>query len=208
MSPNTEEPTITRIRDAALEEFADRGVAGATMKSIAEKAGVSAQLVVHHFGAKKGVAAACDDYVVRMFREHNTSLLGAGSAFSPTEALKAPWLGPAMAYLAARVVDASPAVDQLVDEAVEDAVAYFNSGERSGLINPSDYPRERVVITMLWNLGALALHRHAERLLGIDLLSADAGQLRTWSAASTEILTQGLFTDAALEKLQEGDHDE
>src|SRR5699024_2007457 len=41
---------VSRIRDAALSEFAAHGVARATMRSVAEAAGVSAQLVVHHFG--------------------------------------------------------------------------------------------------------------------------------------------------------------
>src|SRR5699024_6895304 len=88
---------VSRIRDAALSEFAAHGVARATMRSVAEAAGVSAQLVVHHFGSKEGLAAACDEHVLQLFREHNVSLLGSGSAFAPVESLEATWLGPAMA---------------------------------------------------------------------------------------------------------------
>ena len=69
---------VSRIRDAALSEFAAHGVARATMRSVAEAAGVSAQLVVHHFGSKEGLAAACDEHVLQLFREHNVSLLGSG----------------------------------------------------------------------------------------------------------------------------------
>lgn len=207
-APPRDHATVARIRDAALHEFAERGVAGATMRSIAEAAGVSAQLVVHHFGSKKGVALACDRYVVAMFREHNMSLLSAGASFSPKKALEEPWLGPAMAYLAARLVDDSPAVAQLVDDAVGDATAYLEQGEESGLVKPSAYPRERVVVMMLWNLGAVALHRHAKRLLGVDLVAADPGELATWSRAATEMLTGGLFHGDALEKLRAETTDE
>lgn len=42
------------------------------MKSVAVAAGVSAQLVVLHFGSKEGGATACDEYILRMFREHIT----------------------------------------------------------------------------------------------------------------------------------------
>lgn len=196
--------TVARIRDAALTEFATRGVAGATLKSVAATAGVSAQLVVHHFGSKEGLATACDDYVLTMFREHNTSLLGSGASFAPAQSLEASWLGPAMGYLAARLADDSPAVTQLVDEALEDAMAYLDKGVDSGLVHPSDHPRERAAIVLLWNLGALVLHRHAKRLTGVDLVRSDPHQRLTWTLAATEMLTKGLFHHGAYEKLRAG----
>ena len=59
-----------RIRDAALRLFAERGVEGATIREIAEAAGVSGGLVRHHFGSKDDLRAACDafalDQVVRI----------------------------------------------------------------------------------------------------------------------------------------------
>ena len=194
--------TVARIRDAALVEFSARGVSGTTLKSVAASAGVSAQLVVHHFGSKEGLATACDQYALKMFREQNISLLSSGGPFPPVQSLEAPWLGPVLGYLAARLVDDSPAVTQLVDEAVDDAMAYLDAGVASGLVNPSDYPRERAVIVMLWNLGALALHRHAERLLGIDLMASAAQERLTWSLAATEMLAEGLLHKEAYEKLR------
>lgn len=195
-----ETTTTTRIRDAALHEFGERGVAGATMKSIAERAGVSAQLVVHHFGSKRGIAAACDEYVVAQFREYNTSLMASGGAFSRQEKLSQPWLVPAIAYFAARLADDSPAVADLVDDAVEDALVYFAKGEEAGMIKPTAHPRERVVLIMMWQLGALSLHRHVKRLLGVDLVAGDMESLTAWSAGVSELLTEGLFHKEAMEK--------
>ncbi|MEX1037720.1 MAG: helix-turn-helix domain-containing protein, partial [Acidimicrobiia bacterium] len=43
-----------RIRDAALARFPRDGFEGTTMRAIAEDAGVSAALVVHHYGSKEG----------------------------------------------------------------------------------------------------------------------------------------------------------
>src|SRR5699024_11604383 len=103
--------------------FSADGGARAPMRAVAEAVGVSAELVVHHFGSEEGLAAACDEHVLQLFREHNVSLLGSGSAFAPVESLEASWLGPAMGYLAARLVDDSPAASQLVDEAGEDAIS-------------------------------------------------------------------------------------
>lgn len=193
---------VSRIRDAALSEFAAHGVARATMRSVAEAAGVSAQLVVHHFGSKEGLAAACDEHVLQLFREHNVSLLGSGSAFAPVESLEAIWLGPAMGYLAARLVDDSPAVSQLVDEAVEDAISYLAEGEESGVVEPSEFPRERAAVVLLWNLGALVLHRHAKRLIDVDLLASDPRQLLTWTLPASEMLTGGLFSQKAYDRLR------
>ncbi len=51
-----------RIRDAAIEQFGDQGF-GVGLRSIAEAAGVSAALVIHHFGSKDGLRQACDDFV-------------------------------------------------------------------------------------------------------------------------------------------------
>lgn len=195
---------FSRIRDAALAEFAEHGVAGTSLKSVASAASVSAQLVVHHFGSKEGLATACDDYVLRMFREHNTSLLSSGGAFAPVKSLEAPWLGPAMGYLSARLADDSPAVAQLVEEALDDAMTYLDKGVESGLVKPSDHPRERAVVSLLWNLGALVLHRHAKRLIGVDLVASDTQQRLTWTLAATEMLTEGLFHKEAYEKLKSG----
>lgn len=195
---------VARIRDAALAEFAEHGVAGTTLKSVATAAGVSAQLVVHHFGSKEGLATACDEHVLSLFREHNTSLLGSGGAFAPVQSLEDAWLGPAMGYLSARLADDSPAVAQLVDEAVQDALVYLDKGVESGLVRPSDRPRDRAVVGLLWNLGALVLHRHAKRLMDVDLVNADPRQLLRWTLAASEMLTEGLFRQEAYERLKSG----
>ena len=51
-----------RIRDAAIEQFGQHGF-GVGLRAIAKAAGVSAALVIHHFGSKDGLRKACDDYV-------------------------------------------------------------------------------------------------------------------------------------------------
>jgi AcrR family transcriptional regulator len=71
-----------RIRDAAIALFADRGIGPATIRDIAQAAGVSSGLVRHHFGSKEGLRRACDDYAMaegarlrsRIFTESQTIL--------------------------------------------------------------------------------------------------------------------------------------
>ncbi|HLS32214.1 MAG TPA: hypothetical protein VK039_01365, partial [Brevibacterium sp.] len=98
--------------------------------------------------------------------------------------------------------DDSPAVSQLVDEAVEDAISYLAEGEESGVVEPSEFPRERAAVVLLWNLGALVLHRHAKRLIDVDLLASDPRQLLTWTLPASEMLTGGLFSQKAYDRLR------
>jgi AcrR family transcriptional regulator len=45
-----------RLLEAALEEFADKGYAGARVDAIATRAGLNKQLISHHFGGKEGLS--------------------------------------------------------------------------------------------------------------------------------------------------------
>src|SRR5437763_9825109 len=47
-----------RILDAAVEEFAANGYAGARVEAIARRAGLNKQLISHHFGGKEGLYRA------------------------------------------------------------------------------------------------------------------------------------------------------
>ena len=50
--------TRTALLDAALEEFAAKGFAGARVRDISERAGVGKDLVAYHFGGKDGLYLA------------------------------------------------------------------------------------------------------------------------------------------------------
>ena len=63
--------TVARIRDAAIEQFGQNGFS-ASVRSIATAAGVSAALVIHHFGSKEKLREACDAYVIETVRVAKT----------------------------------------------------------------------------------------------------------------------------------------
>ena len=46
-----------RIIQSAVACFGDRGFDGTSVRTIAERAGVSAPLINHHFGSKEGLRA-------------------------------------------------------------------------------------------------------------------------------------------------------
>jgi TetR/AcrR family transcriptional regulator, regulator of cefoperazone and chloramphenicol sensitivity len=62
------EPTgRTSIITAAMEIIAERGEKATTVRAVAERAGVSPSLVVHHFQTKQGLSKALDDLVIERF---------------------------------------------------------------------------------------------------------------------------------------------
>ncbi len=164
--------TAARIRDTAIECFAAAGVAATSIRTIAAKAEVSPALVIHHFGSKEELRVACDQHVAAILRELKSEAMASGTNFDPLNALRQQSVGPpAGRYLARTLVDASPHVAELVDEIVEDAVAYMELGVQTGMITPTRYPRQRAAILTIWALGGLVLHEHLERLVGIDITS-------------------------------------
>lgn len=77
-----------RILDAAILLFGEHGVRGTTMKAIADEAGVSPALIVHHYGTKEGLRSACDDYVADAIRTHKEQTIGDDPQLDPLIALR------------------------------------------------------------------------------------------------------------------------
>ena len=197
-APTDDRTTAARIRDAAIECFAAYGVAGTTARKVAETAGVSPGLVIHHFGSMDGLRAACDKYVAAAIQHHKQELMTAGPNLDVLAALRRPGLGPLMGYLARVLADDSPEVAELVDGLVDDAEGYIEQGVESGMIKPSDEPRSRAVVLTIWGLGALVLHEHLERLLGVDLTDPNvlkSPSIAAYAAPIYELYGEGLFTE-------------
>jgi AcrR family transcriptional regulator len=201
-APRAEDLTArARIRDAAIERFARDGVARTSVRAIAEEAAVSPPLVLHHFGSKDKLRIACDEHVAGLVRDQKRAAMAAGTGLDPLSALRGQQDGPpVLRYLACTLIDGSPHVAELVDEMVADAVGYMAEGERSGLLEPTGDAHGRAAVLTLWSLGALVLHEHAERLLGVDLLG-DPAQATRYLLPALEILGRGVLRDDAYEHL-------
>lgn len=193
-----------RILRAAVEQFGERGVQGASLKAIAREAGVSPALILHHYGSKDGLRVACDERVAQVVRTAKTETVHGGPHVDPMAMLAAHAESrPVLRYLARTLTDGSPHVNDLIDEMVEDALHYTSEAERAGFIRPSADPRARVVVLLLWSLGALVLHDHLERLLGVDLVDGAAGSPLPYFRAVLEIYTEGVLTEGAYRELRE-----
>ena len=192
-----------RIRDAAIDRFADAGVAATSVRAIAETADVSPGLVIHHFGSKDGLRVACDEHVAATIRDRKHAAMAQGTNLDPLAALRAAGSGPPlMRYLARTLVDGSPHVAALVDEMVADATDYMEEGVRQGVLRPSPQSYGRAAVLTIWSLGALVLHEHLERLLGVDL-TGDLGQATAYLAPAVEMFSNGVVTEAMAARLRD-----
>jgi AcrR family transcriptional regulator len=201
ISDDEDRTARARIRDAAIVRFANEGVSGASLKAIAEDVGVSAPLVIHHYGSKEGLRVACDEYVAAVIRERKREVFAGGGQMDPLQALREAGEGPPlMKYLTRTLADGSPHVAELIDEMVDDAVGYMAEAVDRGMLKPSSRPRERAIVLVIWQLGALVLHEHVERLLGVDITDPEGPV--AWALPATEILAEGVFTPEYAEQWQ------
>ena len=108
--------TQARIPDAALACFAEQGFRATTVRAIAARAGVSAALVIHHFGSKALLRGACDAFVSAYVRERKLEVMRAGPGLDPLSLLRSEDdRFPLLAYLARALHDDSLALHQHVE---------------------------------------------------------------------------------------------
>jgi AcrR family transcriptional regulator len=185
-----------RIRDAALAEFSARGIAGATIRGIAERAGVSPALVQHHFGTKDGLRAACDAFVLDYMRAGVDEGIArdriADPAFIAATHRSAP---PVLGYLARALVDGSPAAATVFDELVAITEQYLE-----GIPAETDAHTRAVVLTAM-RLGLTVLRDHVTRALGTELHSP-AGSARV-GRATLDLIAPQLIPGGA-DRLRDG----
>lgn len=117
--------TQARIRDAALEEFAEHGFKGASIRAIAKRAGVSAGAVQTHFATKDALRQACDAYVLAVVRVLKRQMAADVGGADPSAS---PLADPArmagvdrvmqrvLGYLATAMVSGSDTADWWFDE--------------------------------------------------------------------------------------------
>ena len=193
-----------RILDAAMLLFGERGFRGTTLKDIATEAGVSQALIVHHYGTKDQLRATCDEHVADLIRTRKEEAMGDAPQIDPFIALRQLSNSRVLLrYLTRTLTEGGDHATQLIDDMIADAEKYMTQGEKAGLIKPSAVPRDRVVVLVLWSLGALVLHEHAQRLLGVDFLAegGSSADLQRYLYPALELYTQGLVVDGALDDL-------
>jgi len=175
-----------RIRDAALERFPRDGFEATTIRSIANQAGVSPGLVIHHYGSKEGLRRACDAHVIQQIRTKKEEAIKSDRLDDPeTMSTSFQVAGPLMRYLGWALSSGSDTAGDLFDEMVDESTRLTELAVEAGAIDPSPDPRATMQV------GSLLLGDHVGRALGEDIHSVE-GVMRI-SRASLEIFTGAMF---------------
>lgn len=196
--PPDERTARARILEGAIRCFAEHGPRDTTARKVAKAAGVSPGLVIHHFGSMQGLRTACDEYVAARIRKLKEGAASAGADIDVLDILRENTAEPLLAYLAAVVVEDSPAVAKLVDDMVSDAEEYSKQFVEAGILRPTEYPHARAALLVVWSLGSLVMHKHLERLLGVDLTDPEVTSKPEFAAYALplyEIYGEGVIAE-------------
>ena len=115
------------------------------MRALAAEPGVSPALVIHHFGSKDALRAACDEHVLRLIREAETE---AFTSSTPVDLLGQLALldefAPMVGYLVQALLAGGDLAATLLARMTADAEVYLAEAVAAGRMRPSrDPPRGR-----------------------------------------------------------------
>jgi AcrR family transcriptional regulator len=188
---------VARIRDAAIEQWGEYGF-NVGLRSIAEAAGVSAALVIHHFGSKDGLRKACDDYIAEEIRSGKSASMQTKDPadwFAQMAAIES--YAPMMSYLVRSMQSGSELAKMMWQRMIDNAEEYLEEGVRNGVLKPSRDPRARAKYLGMSSGGGflLYLQMHSNPT-DLRAVLRDYGEEMVLPAL--EIYTEGLMTDSTM----------
>ena len=204
-APEQDLTTRARIRDAAIDLVAQTGDTP-TMRAIAQAAGVSPALVVHHFRSKDGLQEECDAFVLQQFHALATDAGGYGSGDLLAQLARKREAAPIIGYAIQALMDGRPFAFRLFELLVDDTARYLAAGVVDGAIRPTADERARATMLTTYSLGTLVLARYALAAGPADstptepetpLARIDRVQ-KLFGPPVLDIFTHGLFTDDRL----------
>jgi TetR/AcrR family transcriptional regulator, regulator of cefoperazone and chloramphenicol sensitivity len=184
--------THDRIRDVALEGFAQDGVKATSIRDVAAAAGVSPGLVQHYFPSKAALRAAVD--------EHVTGVARAALEVRPVEgniiedlaerltALVADHF-VALRYVARGVAEHDEAAMRIFDTLTQLCRDQLAKLQAEGMLREDLDLEWAALHTVLINLGTVIMEPGVSRELGKPFLSKR--QVERWKEATTKLFVAG-----------------
>jgi TetR/AcrR family transcriptional regulator, regulator of cefoperazone and chloramphenicol sensitivity len=188
---------IARIRDAAIEQVGERGFS-VGLRTIAEAAGVSAALVIHHFGSKEGLLRACDEYIAEEIRSEKSEAIKTSDAASwLAQVAEIESFAPMMAYLVRSMQSGGDLAKAMWRKMIDNAESYLDEGVRAGTIKPSRDPKARAKYLAFTGGGGFLLYLQMhDNPTDVRAVLRDYGDDMVLPAL--EVYTDGLLTDPTM----------
>lgn len=187
--------TPARIRDAAIRLFARDGFRKTSVRAIAAEAGISPGLVIHHFGSKEKLRAACDESVLaEMVTRANTKANPVGLQGLIREYMADPReYNVSVAYMGKAIAEDSPAGRKFTDIMTEETEAIINAGIADGSMRRLSDVRVVAAMIVMTSLSILTMPGYLSRALGFEELTPE--MMQRMSRPALELYTYGLYTD-------------
>ena len=188
---------VARIRDAAIEQVGQHGFT-VGLRAIATAAGVSAALVIHHFGSKEGRLRACDDYLAEQIREAKTESLRSSDPASWLRAVaEIDTYAPMMAYLVRSLQSGSDLAKEFWQRMIDNAEQYLEEGVRAGTLKPSRDPKARAKFLGIIGGGGFLLYLQMhDNPTDLRAVLRDYGE--DMMLPALELYSHGLMTDSSM----------
>ncbi|MEU6717366.1 TetR family transcriptional regulator [Nonomuraea sp. NPDC046802] len=189
-----------KIRNAAIAHFARDGFQKTNLRAIASTAGVSAALVIRHFGSKDNLRSVCDDHVLRILVQRTRTVTGPVGVrdLSRAYAAGSEEYHLHVQYMVRAIEEDSPAATTFVNTLVEETEQLFQDGIADGSIRPSSDVRALAVLTVLISLTTLTMAPPLTRALGYERMGPDV--LRRIGLPMLELYTHGMYADDTMLK--------
>ncbi|MEU0572433.1 TetR family transcriptional regulator [Nonomuraea sp. NPDC005983] len=186
-----------KIRNAAIAHFARDGFQKTNLRAIAATAGVSAGLVIHHFGSKDKLRSACDDHVLRtLVRRARDDARPAGMQDVLREFMSNPEeYRLQVQYMVRAIEEDTPAAATFVDTMVDESEEILRAGIADGSMRPSSDVRALAVLNVLISLATLNMAPPLARALGHERFGPEV--LRRMVLPTLELYTHGMYADDA-----------
>ncbi|MEU8815408.1 helix-turn-helix domain-containing protein [Actinoplanes sp. NPDC048796] len=172
-----------RIRDAAIELFAERGIEAATIRDIAQAAGVSSGLLRHHFGSKEGLRDACDEYAL-------SELLRVNAHFTEFQSLDrlTPKILLLQRYFMRSTMDGSPSGTAMFDRIIDHGREWLAQQPDLKVTDPAAF----IGLLTVMKMSMFTMRELLSRAVG-----SDVGSVEGWTRvlnASLDLFSQPLIT--------------
>jgi AcrR family transcriptional regulator len=168
------------------------------LRAIAQAAGVSAALVIHHFGSKDGLLQACDDHILEVIRESKSeSLKSADPSSWFAQMAEIETYAPMMAYLVRSMQSGSALAKVFWQRMIDNAEEYLEDGVRAGTLKPSRDPKARARFLGINNGGGFLLYLQMhENPTDIRAVLRDYAEDMVLPAL--ELYSNGLMADSSM----------
>jgi AcrR family transcriptional regulator len=187
-----------RIRDAAIDCFTAEGF-GASVRTIAERAGVSPGLITHHFGSKDALRTACDTEVLQRYHQLKDEAVADPSGHLLAH-LAVP--GPAatvLVYLLRAIHAGGAPAQAFLDRLAEHVRPVMADAVASGLVRPSRDEEARGRYLTEQTMGGMLVHFLLAPDQTPDAFVASLHERQRDTILPTlELYTEGLLTDRSM----------